>query len=139
MPPTWPPPSCWSRTAAFAKAAGAVDVPGDGEGTYYVAHEPHPTYADLGRMVGKAVGRPSVHVLNPPRALVGLAALAGELVGHVRGKAGLMNFDKFREVRAGWWTCDTTRIRTTLGFSPQRTLDQRLQQTADWYRREGWL
>lgn len=113
--------------------------PGDSQGTYYVAHEPHPTYADLGRMVGKAVGRVSIHVMNPPRAMVGFASLAGELVGHLRGKAGLLNVDKFREVRAGWWTCDSTRIHSTLGFVPQQTWGQRLRQTADWYHREGWL
>ncbi len=111
----------------------------DDQGIYFVAHDPHPTYADLGRMVGKAVGRPRVDVFHPFRPLVELAALAGELVGHLRGKAEFLNVDKFREVRAGSWTCDTTRIRTTLGFAPQRTLAERLRQTADWYRCEGWL
>jgi nucleoside-diphosphate-sugar epimerase len=108
-------------------------------GIYFAADEHHPTYADLGRLVGQAVGRPQIRVLHAPRPAVRLAALAGELVGRVRRQPSLLSLDKFREATAGSWTCASDRIREGVGFAPARNLTDRLQQTAEWYRREQWL
>jgi len=108
-------------------------------GVYFVAAEIDPTYVELGHLVAGAVGRQHVRVLHAPRPLVRTAALLGEAVGQVRRKPTLFNLDKFREAIAGSWTCSADRIHRELGFLPTRSLEQRLRQTADWYRREGWL
>lgn len=108
-------------------------------GIYFAADAHHPTYADLGRLVGQALGRPRIRVLHAPRPAVRLAALGGELVSQLRRQPSLLSLDKFREATAGSWTCASDRIRAAVGFVPARTLTDRLLQTAEWYRREHWL
>jgi hypothetical protein len=50
-----------------------------------------------------------------------------------------MNLDKAREITAGHWVCSAERAAAELGFHVGAALPQRLRQTAEWYRREGWL
>ncbi|OHB77163.1 MAG: hypothetical protein A2W31_14765 [Planctomycetes bacterium RBG_16_64_10] len=120
-------------------AGGPANPTAADRGIYFVADPDHLTYVDLGRLIGHAVGRPDVRVLHVPQPLVQLAALATEAVVQLRRKPSLLGLDKFRDAIAGSWTCDCQRIRSTLGFAPAYPLAQRLQETADWYRREGWL
>jgi nucleoside-diphosphate-sugar epimerase len=109
------------------------------QGIYFVADPQQPAYAELGQLVGNAVGRPRVRVVHVGRPWVFLGGAIGEWIGRVRGKPLLTNLDKFKEATAGCWTCSCDRIRTTLHFLPARPLADRLRETAEWYRREGWL
>ncbi len=108
-------------------------------GIYFVAADEAPSYAELGRIVGQAVGRQAVRILHAPRPAVWLASHACELGAQVRRKPSLLSRDKYREATAGSWLCSDQRIRTTLGFAPARPLADRLRETADWYRQEGWI
>lgn len=107
-------------------------------GVYFVANEEKPTYAELGRLIARSLGRDRVRVIRAPLAVAWLAGLAGEVSARLRGQAGIVNLDKAREASAGDWTCDTTRING-LGLQPGRPLPERLLQTAQWYRDQRWL
>ena len=50
-----------------------------------------------------------------------------------------LNVDKIREALAGDWTCSGLRAQQELGFQPRQSLQQRLNETADWYRSHGWV
>ena len=50
-----------------------------------------------------------------------------------------MNLDKAREITAGSWICSARTAKEELGFSVGAPLLERLRQTAEWYRKEGWL
>jgi dihydroflavonol-4-reductase len=110
----------------------------DGLGLYYAAHDERPTYADLGRWVAEASGakRPII-VRLPASAGAGVAAIA-ELAARLRDRPSLLNRDKWREATAGSWTCDASKAKQTLGFSP-RAAFAGLAETADWYRKNRWL
>ena len=116
---------------------GAEGVP-PGEGYYFLASDDHPTYADLGRMIGPALGRRVRVVPTPPRTIWLVAAMS-ELGGRLRGQAPPLNFDKARDARAGSWICSPRKAREELGFSVGVSLEERLRQTAAWYRKQGWL
>jgi nucleoside-diphosphate-sugar epimerase len=109
------------------------------QGLYFVADSQQPAYADLGHLIGTTAGRHSVRVVHIHRPWVYLGGALGEWIGRVRGKPLLTNLDKFKEATAGCWTCSNDRIRTTLHFTPQRPLADRLRETTDWYRQAGWL
>jgi nucleoside-diphosphate-sugar epimerase len=109
------------------------------EGYYFASAEEDPVYADLGRMVAEAMGRHLLVVIPAAGPVVWTVAYAGEAVSRIRHDALFMNVDKAREITAGSWVCSAERAAAELGFRVAAALPQRLRQTADWYRREGWL
>jgi nucleoside-diphosphate-sugar epimerase len=108
-------------------------------GFYYLAGDEHPTYAELGRLAKDAVGRRHALILPVAMPLVKLICSCGEAFGRLRGRACYLNFDKYREIAAGPWACSPQRAKKELGFAVETPLAERLRQTVQWYRREGWL
>lgn len=108
-------------------------------GYYFAACREHPSYVELGRMVGVAVGvRRVVVVRTPPRAVWCVAAV-NEIAARFRRRPPYLSFDKAREIRAGSWLCSPRRAADELGFAEAAPLADRLRQTAQWYREQGWL
>jgi hypothetical protein len=90
-------------------------------------------------MIGKALGRSWTLTIPCAQAAVRLVGGVGELVGRIRGSQVSLNLDKAREASAGAWACSPEKVREELGFSVSAPLSERLRQSAEWYRREGWL
>jgi nucleoside-diphosphate-sugar epimerase len=42
-------------------------------------------------------------------------------------------------VREPYWLCSGEKARRELGFEARYTLETAIQETADWYRENGWL
>jgi len=108
-------------------------------GHYFAACEAHPTYAELGRMIAAALGHRRVLVLPAGPLAVRTVATLSEAWSRVIRRPNILNFDKVREIRAGSWVCSAQAATDELGFSPATPLAERLRQTAQWYRQEGWL
>jgi len=66
-------------------------------------------------------------------------AAMGEVTASVCRQPPVINFDKYREIAAGSWLCSAQAARQELGFAVGAPLIERLRQTTEWYRREGWL
>ncbi len=109
-----------------------------GQGIYYVATEQTPSYAELGRLVGTALGRHKTRVLRAPIAAVYGAAVISQWVAKVTQRPSILNVDKVREARAGHWVCLPDKWKQQFHATPM-ALPEILQQTADWYREQGWL
>jgi nucleoside-diphosphate-sugar epimerase len=126
--------------AERGKRLPPLDQRGDaaGQGYYFAACEQDPTYADLGRLIAKSVGR-RVLVIPAFRLMVYTVAAAGEVISQVRRRPSAMNFDKAREIAAGSWRCSAQAAKDDLGFEVGVPLIERLRQTVQWYRHEGWL
>jgi len=75
------------------------------QGYYFAACEQNPLYADLGRMVSKALGRRWVMVIPAASPVVWTVAMAGEVVSRVCRNPLFVNVDKAREITAGSWLC----------------------------------
>ncbi len=108
------------------------------EGVYYVAADEHVTWAQLGRMIGQALGRRPL-VLPMPLLAVRTAALGAEGFARLRRKPMVFSWDKIREAAAGSWTCSPEKARRELGWAPGADLPTRLAETAQWYREQHWL
>ncbi|MHB1033983.1 MAG: NAD-dependent epimerase/dehydratase family protein [Pirellulales bacterium] len=118
---------------------GAEATAPSSRGYYFAACGEHPTYGDLGRLIGKAAGRRFVLVVRMPEVVTWAAAGATELVSRILRRPNIFCIDKAREATAGSWACSSERIGRELGFTPGATLLERFQQTIAWYYREGWL
>jgi nucleoside-diphosphate-sugar epimerase len=108
-------------------------------GYYYVGFDASPTYAELSEMIAQALGRESLTTVRLPSTIGFAVAGVSEVVAKARRRPSLLNLDKMTEAAAGSWTCDSGRAVRELGFHTPRTFLERLQETAEWYRAEGWL
>jgi len=110
-----------------------------GQGTYFVAADHDPTYAELGQAIARALGKKRATVVHMPGPLVRLVGLCGDSLGFVRQRPGWLNSDKMAEALAGSWICSSAKARARLGWSPAVPWTERLRETARWYRQAGWL
>ena len=90
-------------------------------------------------MVARALGHHPGHSLYFTTPLVWIIAGVTDLVGRISGQPVYLNLDKTREVTAGSWTCSPQRAVDELGFSVAAPLIDRLRETVEWYRKQGWL
>lgn len=107
-------------------------------GVYFLADDATPTYAELGRIMGRAMGRRARVVMMPPRAMY-VAAGFNAVWSRLAGRPAALNFDKAREGMAGSWTCRAAKAHRQLGWAPEAPLEQRLSETMDWCREAGWV
>jgi nucleoside-diphosphate-sugar epimerase len=124
------------RSAEVGARLWPVDA---SRGVYYVAFEEGPTYAELGEQIASALGRASLRTVRMPSAVGFAVAGASEMIARARRRPSLLNLDKMREAAAGSWTCNPARAARELDFRPPKTFSERLRETANWYRAEGWL
>jgi len=109
------------------------------QGFYFAASDVNPTYAELGRMIGEALGRRRTRIVRFGPMWLFLLSSAGELRARILRRQGFANYDKAREIRAGGWMCSARAAAEQLGFAVAAPLSERLRQTAQWYRAHGWI
>lgn len=109
------------------------------QGYYFVACEEDPTYDDFGRMIAATVGRRRVATIHCCSTVVWMVAGCSELASRLTKQPTPLNLDKAWEMTSGSWICSAKRAIEELGFAVGAPLPDRLQQTTDWYRRQGWL
>ncbi|MDO9511251.1 MAG: NAD(P)-dependent oxidoreductase [Bacteroidales bacterium] len=106
--------------------------------TYIAAEERSYTtdeYTDL----LKRLLNPGAIKLPIPLFLVEAAASISEGMQKFTRKATALNMDKFRNMKALNWKCDTGPVRKELNFKEDYPLEKGLIETIDWYRSNGWL
>ena len=51
----------------------------------------------------------------------------------------LLNLQKYAELRAPGWVCDSTQLRLDTGYECQTRLKEGIAGTLAWYKRNKWL
>ena len=110
-----------------------------GAGCYFLAASETPTYAELGRMIGQAVGRADPYVFRLPQLFGWVVGAAGSAFAQVTRTPRIVSLDKMREAAGGTWTCSADKALRDLGSFIATPLQQRLNQTGLAYRDAGWL
>ncbi len=117
--------------------------PADGaaaaQGCYFAPAERDLTFAEMGCMMGAALGRRRTLVVRVGPSWVWTFGLVATAFSQLRGQAWYFNLDKASEARAGSWTSSGAAAARELGFGVAASLEERLRQTACWYREQGWL
>ncbi len=124
---------------ASSRGLRVTTNPDDAQGVYFATDEENPTYAELGRMIGRTLGRYHAWVIRSPKSAVWAIAAVNELVSQIVRRPHVLNWDKAREATAGSWTCTAAALNRDTGFTPDYSLQQRLAQTTQWYVQQGWL
>lgn len=107
---------------------------------YYLACDDHdhPTYWQFGQRVAAALGH-GVFVWPLWRWVGRTVGIASQTLFRPSGQGNILSLDKIREATVWSWACSAAKARDGLGFAPQRSLDERLRDTAEWFREHGWL
>lgn len=74
-----------------------------------------------------------------PAAVLWPVCLSQQIISQITGKASLINLQKFAELRAPGWVCDSSRLPRELGYECSTTLKLGIARTLAWYRQNGWL
>jgi nucleoside-diphosphate-sugar epimerase len=106
--------------------------------TFFLTGDDILSMMDLLKEITAALGRPSVSVPIPAWALRG-AALVAEGLRNL-GMAPIA-FDRWKaeEILSGYWACSNARAKAQLGYAPRIGVSDGLAETAQWYRKMGWL
>lgn len=107
---------------------------------YYLACDDreHPTYWQFGQQVARALGH-GVLVFPLVRPVGKAVGLVAERLFRPTPKGNVLSLDKIREATVWSWACSSAKARGQLGFAPPQSLDQRLRETAEWFRDHDWL
>ena len=107
-------------------------------GVYHIAEAESYGWAEMARMVARAVGKP-IRILRVPGPVIVAAAVASETIMGLVGKSTIFNREKARELLAPDWLCETELARRDFGFEAQIPLQAGFNETANWYKLHGWL
>lgn len=110
-----------------------------GEGVYFMAGDEHLTYTQLGQAIAKTLARKHLAVVRVPGTMLKLIGIGADVTARIGRRPGWISGDKICEALAGSWTCSSSKAQTHLGWSPTKSLEVRLHETALWYRQMGWL
>ncbi|EMI58030.1 NAD-dependent epimerase/dehydratase family protein [Rhodopirellula sallentina] len=129
---------CSPRTGCLEHAREAT--PDEyGQGVYFVSDPETVTYAELGKMIGRAIGKTKVRCIQVPPRVVRATAMINQGLSYLRGKPHILGVDKSREAIANGWACDPGKLLRAGELQLKNDLQTRLNQTASWYREHGWL
>ncbi len=101
------------------------------DGDYY-------TWGELAGVCGEALGREPIEVCIPSFVFK-TAARLNEWRAGMTGEAVIFTRDKVREMEQDDWVCGNDRLCESLAWSPEWPLERGAEQTAEWYRNQGWL
>lgn len=93
------------------------------------------THKQLARVIGRALGRRNLS-LSMPRTMLKLGAVVDQVVRRERAK---LSPDRAAYFSHRDWAVDPSKRPPDELWRPEEETEQGLKETADWYRREGWL
>jgi nucleoside-diphosphate-sugar epimerase len=105
--------------------------------TYFACAWPH-THAEFSQTIAAALDSHTVRV-RLPLAVLAPMALWSRVQCRLTGRPPLLNDQRVRDLRAPYWLCSGEKAARELGFVPRWDLATAVQETAAWYREQGWL
>ncbi len=106
--------------------------------TYLVEDGCIHTWASVGEAIGHAMNLKPKCICLPLPLARSLGAI-GDFGAKITGKTWLLNSQKVRDFLQKSWTCSSQRLHDELGFHPRYSLEQGVEETLSWYRKQGWL
>ncbi len=106
--------------------------------TYFVASPEVVTARELETKIAAQMGTWTLHLPLPTGVLWPICAVQ-EVISSLTGKANVLSRQKYPELKAPGWVCDSAPLQKEVGFACTTKLKHGIAQTLEWYRRAGWL
>lgn len=107
--------------------------------TYLIAEPRSYTQKEFRKIAAKALGKKHVVGVHLPLWGAKVASVVAEKWGLVRMKPSTLNRDKFNIMKQRNWAVDISKAQAGFGFAPQVDLQEGVERTVAWYKKEGWL
>jgi dihydroflavonol-4-reductase len=121
--------------AALIAAAQTVRAAGR---DYFAAFPKPSSWTELGAVAARIMSR-RPRIVPVPLGVAYAVGLCAGLWSRISRKPGIISADKISEARCRYWTCDTRRASSELGFQAATDLPSGLALTLAWYKEAGWL
>lgn len=106
---------------------------------YFVADGDVHTDESFARMIQDILQKKHVIRGRIPLGLVRVACFCSEGIGRLMKKSMTLNTDKYIILKQRNWICDVTPLQDDLNFKAEYPLRRGLEESIEWYRKEGWL
>ncbi|RMF35148.1 MAG: NAD-dependent epimerase/dehydratase family protein [Chlorobiota bacterium] len=106
--------------------------------TYFISSEDFYTWKQIGTTAAAVMGSKAIPVVIPHALVLAIAALSG-WIGHLQGKAPVLDYHKGRDIIQRYWICSSERARTDFGYRQELSLERGIAETIEWYTEHGWL
>jgi nucleoside-diphosphate-sugar epimerase len=106
--------------------------------TYFISDNEKYTNVIFSKLIKEGFGTKAL-VINLPMFLVKLVAFISEKVGKITKKPSALNVDKINELKCSNWLCDASDFYKDTEFKSGYSLEQGIQETIKWYKKEKWL
>lgn len=106
---------------------------------YFVADGDVYTDKEYTALVKEVIGRKHVISIKVPLWILKSVSVIAESISKLTKKPSTLNRDKYIIMKQRNWECDIQPLMDDLGFSPQYTLKEGLEESVKWYKENGWL
>lgn len=106
---------------------------------YFVADGDVHTDESFARMIQEILGKKYVFRARIPLGLVRIACFCSEWIGKMTDQSMTLNTDKYLILKQRNWICETKPLQEDLQFTPSYPLRKGLEESIEWYKKEGWL
>lgn len=86
----------------------------------------------------KHLGKKTIRLTFPPGIVKAIAHLLESSYG-LLGKIPTLNTDKYNVMKSTNWRCEVEPLKEDFNFSAEYDLEKGVQETVEWYKKEGWL
>ena len=106
--------------------------------TYFVSDNKKYTSRIFSNLVKKSMGKRTI-VIKLPIFLVYIVAFFAELVSKLTKKPSPLNIEKIKELKCANWLCDASDFHSDMNYKPKFTLEEAINETVNWYKKENWI
>ena len=106
--------------------------------TYFLTDGDIHTWMEIERIIADALEKYTFKV-KVPFFLLDFLSIVTEAAAKITRQTPTLNRQKVRDLKQRFWICDSTKAQKELGYRPNYFLEKGIQETADWYRANGWL
>ena len=106
--------------------------------TYFLTDGDIHTWRDIERVIADALEKRPIQV-KVPFFLLDFISIFTEAAAKITRQTPTLNRQKVQDLKQRLWICDSTKAQKELGYRPIYSLQKGIQETADWYRANGWL
>lgn len=105
---------------------------------FYISGDGAYTWNEIFALICTALNKKTIPLHIPLLALK-IFSTVNSFVARLKNHPPMLSKDKLMELQQPFWLCDNSRAKKELGFEPQMSLQQGIQETAKWYQDNGWL
>ena len=93
---------------------------------------------ELNTLIKNAVDKKTLKI-NLPLFVVKPLSSISEQIGRMFGNYPVFNKDKYNEITAQSWICDSAPLLSDLNYKIAYPLNIGIQETVEWYKKAGWI